>query len=266
MNTNKVSSAAIAALGFALAFWPLIVWFFQRLSDGGDEPYGLAVLCVLSLLIVSDKKHAQTQVGQGMQIAAGVSFALYILSIFWLPPMLRCVPAILCLSFYFGWYRQAGWIALLFLSLPVVTSLQFYLGYPLRIISSETTRWLVWPFVNEIFREGTNLTAYGKVVGVDAPCSGIRILWVGLVFSSVLTSMLGMSWPKAIVFNLFSVVLLLFANSVRAALLFAPESGFIEISDTAHESIGLVCYLGVVVILIKVAMFRRDHTLINTIS
>jgi len=57
---------------------------------------------------------------------------------------------------------------LMMLSLPVVASLQFYLGYPMRLLSAETTRWLVWPFVNDIIREGTTLSAYGKVVGVDS--------------------------------------------------------------------------------------------------
>ena len=261
MNTGKIRLAAIAALGFSLAFWPLILWFAQRLSDGGDEPYGLIVLCVLSLLIMRGQNHRHTRMSKGSQFAAAISFTLYILSLFGLPPMLRCIPAILCLSFYYGWHRQPGWMALLFLSLPVISSLEFYLSYPLRIISSETTRWLVWPFVNEIAREGTNLTAYGKVVGVDAPCSGIRMLWVGLVFSNILISLIRMTWIKAIVFNLFAIVILLFANSIRAALLFAPESGFIEISDTTHESIGLVSYLGAIVILIKVAMLRRGYIL-----
>ena len=263
---KKKAASAAAALGFAAAFWPLGAWFSRRMADGGDEPYGLIVLGILTLLISRERRDLSSPASSWRFIATAVSFVFYILSVFWLPPMLRCVPAIFCLSFYYGWYRRAGWIALLFLSLPVVASLQFYLGYPLRLISTETTRWLVWPFVNEIVREGTTLTAYGKVVGVDPPCSGIRILWMGLIFTNILTSLVRMNWARTIVFNLFAIVLLLLSNSVRAALLFAPESGVIEISDTLHESMGLLCYFTVVLILIKVASLRRAAISIRSSS
>ena len=262
---EKTLSIAGVTLGFFAAFWPLGYWYTRRLTDGGDEPLGLLVLGVLTILIFIERKNLTHTTSKLTLAAAGACFTLYILSTFWLPPMLRCVPAILCITFYFGWHKRPGWLALMFLSLPLVASLQFYLGYPLRLVSTETTRWLVYPFVNDIIREGTTLTAHGKIVGVDPPCSGIKILWVGLVFTNIVTSLVSMKWRKAITFNLLAIGLLLSANSVRAALLFAPESGAIDIPDALHEGIGIICYLGVVLFLVKIASLNsytiRTHTI-----
>jgi|TARA_B110000908_G_scaffold66473_1_gene80500 hypothetical protein len=52
------------------------------------------------------------------------------------------------------------------------------------LISAEITRWLLSPWVDDLVREGTVLSAFGKVVGVDPPCSGIRMLWAGFVLAN----------------------------------------------------------------------------------
>lgn len=233
---------------------------------GGDEPLGLLVLGVLSVLIFRERKNLIYPPNQPALIVTGLCFTLYILSTFWLPPMLRCVPAILCIAFYFGWHKYPGWLALMFLSLPLIASLQFYLGYPLRLISTEITRWLIYPFLSDIIREGTNLTIHGKTVGVDPPCSGIKTLWAGLLFTNITASLVGMKWRKAILFNLYAMGLLLLANSFRAALLFAPESGAINMPDALHAGIGIICYLAIIFLLVKIATLRTRTLQRHTIS
>ncbi|MBK1854816.1 archaeosortase/exosortase family protein [Verrucomicrobiaceae bacterium 5K15] len=249
---KKALSVAATTIGLSAAFWPLILWYLRRLTDGGDEPLGLAVLGLLALVIFKDRHLPR----RPHLVAAAVCFLLYLISGFYLPPMLRSLPAIACLMFYFGYQNRPSCLALMLLSLPLVASLQFYLGYPMRLFSAEVSRWLVLPFVQEITREGTNLTAFGKVVGVDPPCSGVRILWMGLVVTNVIASLKRMPWHSTVLFNLLAMVLLLLTNSLRAALLFAPECGFLEISDTLHAATGLLCYLGAVIILIKVASWQ----------
>lgn len=250
---KKALSVAGIAIGFCAAFWPLALWYLRRLSDGGDEPLGLAVLGIFAIVIIKDHSIPN----KPRYLGAVSCFIVYLISTLWLPPMLRCVPAIGCIVFYFGWQNRPSWLALMLLSLPVVASLQFYLGYPMRLISAETTRWLVIPFMHDIAREGTTLTAYGKVVGVDPPCSGVRILWMGMVVTNVIAAMGQMKWLKTIAFNLLAVTLLLLTNSVRAALLFAPECGFIQIPEAVHTGTGLICYLGAILILVKVATLRE---------
>ena len=263
---DRTLPVAGVLLGFLAAFWPLGTWYTRRLADGGDEPLGLIVLAVLGIIIFTSKDKLNYPPNKAHLYISGIFFALYLVSCFWLPPILRCIPAIFCIVFYFGWEKYPGKLALMILSLPIITSLQFYLGYPLRLISAETTKWLVWPFVNEITREGTMLIAFNKVVGVDPPCSGIQILWTGLVFTNIIVAFVRMKWLQAIQFNLIAVTLLLLTNSIRAALLFAPESGTIEISPLLHNGIGTVCYSVSIVILVRIATVNTSHSQTRTAS
>ncbi|BDS07687.1 hypothetical protein NT6N_27270 [Oceaniferula spumae] len=260
---NKALSAAGILIGFCAAFWPLGLWYGRRLTDGGDEPLGLVVLVLVAGLAIGNQRQMKDA---SMPKTSLVFLGLYLLSSFWLPPMLRCIPAILCIAFYFGWHTRPSWLALLLLSLPVVATLQFYLGYPMRVISAETTRWLIWPFVNDIVRDGSTLSAYGKVVGVDPPCSGVRMLWMGLVYTNLVAAMGQMSWLKTIAFNFLAVFLLLITNSVRSALLFAPESGIIQISEAMHTGAGVICYLGAILILLRIAAMEPRSTRVQLIS
>lgn len=252
-QTEKTLSAAGVTLGLCAAFWPLGLWYVRRLADGGDEPLGAAVLGVLAVFVFNDRKRIDWYPGKTRLGLAALFLLLYLLGTLGLPPMLRCVPAMLCAVFLLGWQRRPAWLALMLLSLPVVASLQFYLGYPMRLFSAEATRLLVWPFFPEVTREGTTLLLGGKSVGVDPPCSGVRTLWTGMVATNVIAAMRGMGWLKTASFNAFAVVLLLLANSLRAALLFAPESGVTAIPEAAHSGAGLLCYLAVFGILAKLS-------------
>lgn len=253
---------ALPVIGFTAAFWPLVMWYFRRLADGGDEPWGLAILVLTACLIWKNK----TPLISRPRIALGilVVYAATVIILPQLPPMLRGAPALLTLAFYYGWYQRPGWLALLTLSLPVVASMQFYLGYPMRLISAEITRWLLSPWVDGLVREGTNLSAFGKVVGVDPPCSGIRMLWVGFVLANIITSVTRMTWPRMILFNFITLGLIILCNSLRSTLLYAPESGLFDIPDWAHEGTGILCYLATAVVLIKLGTKTNKRTQIRS--
>ncbi len=247
MCVRACLKTALPAIGFTAAFWPLAMWYFRRLADGGDEPFGLIILLLTAVFIGRNQAPLHRR-----PLVACLLLIIYAITASFLPPMLRCVPALLAISFYYGWQCRPGWLALLTLSLPVVSSMQFYLGYPMRLVSAEITSWLLQPFVDGLIREGTTLSAHGKMVGVDAPCSGIRMLWAGLVLGNIIASLTRMNWTKMIGFNLLTITLIILSNSLRATLLYAPESGWINIPEWAHFGAGIFCYLMAAGILIKV--------------
>ena len=255
---------ALPVIGFTAAFWPLALWYFRRLVDGGDEPMGLIVLLFTACLIGRNRTPLRNR-----PLIALSLFLLYGLVVIFLPqvpPMLRCIPALLTLAFFYGWHHLPGWLALLFLSLPVIASMQFYLGYPMRLVTAEITHWLLTPWVDELVREGTTLSAHGKVVGVDPPCSGIRMLWAGLVMTNIITSLARMKWARMIFFNLIAIGLIILCNSLRATLLYAPESGVFDIPTWAHEGVGILCYTVAALLLIKLATFRKSSTRTRVIT
>jgi hypothetical protein len=64
---------------------------------------------------------------------------LSVLGIQGLPPMLRAGLAVAGVATCYGIHRRAGLLGLFALSLPVVASMQFFAGYPLRLAAAEGT-------------------------------------------------------------------------------------------------------------------------------
>jgi len=62
------------------------------------------------------------------------------------------------------------------LALPLVSSLQFYAGYPLRLITAQASTWLLQAGGWTAARSGTAMLVDGRLVIVDAPCSGLGVL------------------------------------------------------------------------------------------
>src|SRR5690606_31711754 len=128
--------------------------------------------------------------GAGLLLVLGL-VAAYAAGYHFLPPLVRAGLAALALGLALSRWRFGVWLhpgvtGLLLLSLPVVPTLQFYLGYPMR--------WLVAALASAMLRlagyavrpEGACLDWAGKLVALDAPCSGVRMLWAGLFLAMAL--------------------------------------------------------------------------------
>ena len=69
---------------------------------------------------------------------------------------------------------------LMLLALPIIPPLQFYVGYPLRLATAFVSARLLSLHGLSIDAVGTCLDWNGTLIAVDAPCSGVRMLWTGL--------------------------------------------------------------------------------------
>jgi hypothetical protein len=85
----------------------------------------------------------------------------------------------------FGKTFYVGLWSLLLLSLPSVASLEFFLGYPLRVLVGEATAFLLQMQGLDVWREGVCLHFGEKLIWIDAPCSGIKMLWFGLFLAAI---------------------------------------------------------------------------------
>jgi exosortase/archaeosortase family protein len=72
------------------------------------------------------------------------------------------------------------------LSLPLLASLQFYAGFPLRVVTAEASRWLL-SIAHTVERTGSSLVVNGQLIIVDAPCSGVQMAWLGYFTACVAT-------------------------------------------------------------------------------
>lgn len=245
MNPSVSRSGLIAAVLLALAFWPVARWYGLRLDDGSDEPMGLLALLAAGWFLWRDRE------GLGMSrfsITAGaIGLIVYLLAFPWLPPMFRALAAIVIAGTVFRIGRApAGTWLLLVLSLPVVASLQFYAGWPLRLGAATVAEGSLQLLGLEVVREGVALLWQRQRIEVDVPCSGVRMLWTGLFFHGVLAAERRIALRTMLWLTPLSIGLILAANVLRTVLLFFKESGLVVLPEWTHEGIGVLVFAGLI--------------------
>ena len=224
----------------AIALTPASAWFINRLDDGSDEPLGLLVLALALFLAWRDRRSLHA--APPARTFGALVILASVLSIGFLPPLLRAALAVAGTGLWFGIHRRAGLLGLLGLSLPVVASLQFYAGYPMRLAAAEGAVKLLELTGTTVVRNGVNIELGGQLIGVDPACSGVRMLWHALAAAMALCAIHRASWRSTLSAGLLAILLVIPANVLRAAWLALVESGRFHGIDPGHGNTGLLCF------------------------
>lgn len=236
-----------------VALTPVWLWSAARLLDRSDDPLGIVALAALAVLVARDRhRYAETPRLGWLAVTTALA-ALALLGGAALPPLLRGVLAVLAVCAMLMAARapaqpMLALTGLALLALPLLSSLQFFIGYPLRVVTAEASRWLLLACGVDVVRDGAALAVAGQLVMVDAPCSGIQMGWV-----SYFTACVTAAWLRAPDGRflrrvpLVGVVVLL-GNIVRNTLLVVKEAALAQWPDWTHDAIGvgafaLVCAL-----------------------
>ena len=233
-------------LGLLLAaLWPHGVWLARRLTDGSDEPWGLLALATVLALIVRARR-VLVMPARAALVAGGALAVLAALATFVVPPIFAAGMAMLALATFLASAlprRPAAPMAtLLLLSLPVIASLQFYLGYPLRLATAHAAAPLLALAGVEAQAAGAALLWQGRTILVDPPCAGIGMLWVGSWAAALLSYLSGASARRTLANGCVAAVAVFAANVLRNALLFFPEAGLVPAPAWLHPAIGLAAF------------------------
>jgi exosortase/archaeosortase family protein len=238
--------------------WEVVRWYVSRLGDGGDEPWGLVALAAALVLTPQAVWRARMS-NTALAASAGLAVAAVVMAGI-LPVLVRGGLVAGALGAVIGRAAvarrgsgaavvggAAGRLGLLLLSLPVVATAQFYAGYPLRVITAELGRPLLWLAGVATERSGVVLSWAGGEVVVDAPCSGVRMLWAGLALACGLAAWRRVRRGQAATLAVLAVAGVVVANAVRAAVLFLTESGVWPNAGWLHETVGAAVFGGVAV-------------------
>lgn len=227
------------------ALWPHGIWLARRLTDGSDEPWGLLALATVLALVVRARGELVTPARAAL-VVSGALAALAALATFFLPPILAAAVAMLSLAAFITSAlpsRPAAPMAtLLLLSLPVIASLQFYLGYPLRLATANAAAPLLALAGVEAQAGGASLLWQGRTILVDPPCAGIGMLWVGSWAAALLSYLNDASARRTLANGCVAAVAVFAANVLRNALLFFPEAGLVPAPAWLHAAIGLSAF------------------------
>lgn len=231
-----------------VALWPHWIYVARRLVDGSDEPWGvLAWLTVVALLL---RDHALlAQPTRSALVASAMLAIVAAAAQLVLPDLAAAALAMLALGLYLvhALRRPATpLIVLLLLALPIIASLQFYLGFPLRVLAAHASAWMLWVGGLDATAAGASIVYDGTTVLIDAPCAGIGMLWLGSYAAALLSYLQGADARKSLVNGVVAALLVLLANIVRNTILFFPEAGLANWPAWSHEAVGLAAFMAAI--------------------
>jgi exosortase/archaeosortase family protein len=233
----------------ALATWDAWRWLIYRL---GEEPEQGAVLLLTVVLVLGVGVLRRDLAGGAARSAPILTLAavlaLYAVSYAYLPPIMRAglaVPATLY-AIHAGLLRHQPPVAfwgLVALALPVLPSLQLVLGYPMRAVAAAASAGLLQAQGLVVERQGTLLVWQGRMVQFDAPCSGVNMLWAGLMLAFMGSLLLRLDVRRTAAAVALAVVTTLVANVLRGTSLFYIEAGIVTWAPAWwHEALGIAAF------------------------
>lgn len=238
-------SRLVALIALLPTGWPVLRWYGLRLQDGSDEPLGLVAFAVACMF--TRNNDWREELSPPLVLLLVALLAGYVGLYPWMPALARALVFVVMIALVAAPKKiMAGWMTLLMLSLPLVSTLQFYLGYPLRLPTTQLSALLLRCCGVAAHADGTTLLWAGERVIVDAPCSGIQMAWTGLFVAATLSCWQGLSSRET--FRLFRWAggIVFCANVFRAAALFLMGAGIWRLPPFAHEGIGLVLFAGAI--------------------
>lgn len=235
---------AVCLVVLLVALWPVWQWSLARLRDGSDEPLGIVALAAL-LVALTWRRDAWGRALSARWALLTVALTADACLGAGLPMLLRAVVASLAVSALLaGMARhdqaRLPYAGLALLSLPLLSSLQFYAGFPLRVVTAEASAWLLRAGGFVVERSGASLMVDGRLVLVDAPCSGIHMAWTAY-FIACVAALLGGLRDRDFMRRAPLVGLMVISGNVlRNTLLVAREGAGWDWPVWAHASVGLV--------------------------
>jgi exosortase/archaeosortase family protein len=228
----------------AAALWPHGAWMLARVRDGSDEPLGLAALAVL-LMLLATRAHTLRIAPHTGWLAAGVALTLLANAALLTAPPLACalIAALALAAALMAWLPshapRVPLAGLVLLALPWIASLQYYGGYPLRVVTAQASAALLQLAGFAAERSGTAMLVQGRLVIVDAPCSGVQMAWMAWFCACAVAALVQLRDGDFVRRLPWIGVIVLAGNVLRNTVLVALEARPQGLAAALHEGIGL---------------------------
>ncbi|TMQ76129.1 hypothetical protein ACCUM_0068 [Candidatus Accumulibacter phosphatis] len=260
MLRRHAGVALFAAL--AIACWPVLVWYVRGSFDGSNDPWGL--LALATAIGALWRAAPASPPDRPLALPAALLLLYTAATLAALPMSLRALLAALALAALGSAWRLGRRldfpVALLaLLALPLTASLQFYGGYPLRVLAGSLAVALLRLNGLAVELEGAVLLWDGRQIAIDAPCSGLRMLWAGAYLMAAAAALFRFSPRQTLAAAALTGSLVIAANAVRAAALFYLETGLLVLPVWAHTAAGMSVFV-TAGLLIMHGLYRIDRT------
>jgi len=229
-----------------VAVWPVIHWYVLRLMDSSDSAVPLIALVTVLGCLIRDRKLETTR-GRSFWPSA-LMMMVYAVTFPLLPPLLRAVTAFAAVGTFWctrahSWRGRTGQLGLIFLALPLQASMQFYLGYPLRVVCGHVSVLMLRSNGLPVSLDGTLFQWGETLIQIDAPCSGVNMLWMGLYMALALSAVYRLGWKRTLVLSGLAAVVTLLANACRMTALFYMQTHLPQEPEWLHPMVGVMAFL-----------------------
>lgn len=277
LKDDLLDKRVLSSFGFILtvqifAFWAAWRWLALRVWTSTEERWNLVAMAAAVFFTfffhkfdsIDGRTDASRSQFPRFGSAASIFFTfLYAASFAFASPFPRAILAVTALTctlsiWRFGKTFDVGLWSLLLLSLPSIASLQFFLGYPLRVAVGQATAFLLRMQGLDVWREGVCLHFGEKLIWIDAPCSGIKMLWFGLFLAAFLVCFYRLSNLKSLLVLASAFVIILLGNVFRASALFYIEAEIIEAPAFMHQGTGVFAFVFIAAGIVCAARFWKN--------
>jgi len=261
--------ASLTPLLVLLAFWPVLHWYVLRTLDRSDEPWGLLALLTAAVFFWiehrgrngKDRSSAQPAVGSPgeptrFSILNGVGFVslfVYMVTFSIAPSLVQSIMLVVTAWCLMGSRlpspSKSGLFGLLILGLPLIPSISFFGNYPLRLLVSSGTCGMLRCLGVPLMQDGVMLSMAGHQFAIDAPCSGVNMLWAEGYVAMVLACVFRLNLKGTLLLATSGFFLVMVGNIFRAASLvmfdllgaaaYLPQE---NIDADMHVGIGLLTF------------------------
>jgi exosortase/archaeosortase family protein len=256
MRLSSQNYARAMFVGMVLAVWPVWRWYAMRMTDRSDEPWGL--LALATAVVIAGRNGVRLPNEEKPFVWPTVLLSIYVVTFRLstsLPRAMLVIGAFALLLF-----RGRSMVAnggLLALSLPVIATAQFYCGYPLRILAAEASVATLRALHFVVTREGSMLHWRGETIMVDAPCSGVRMLWFGLYLAATIAAWNKLDNLRSALVFVAALALVVGANVIRATALFFKEAHIIALPEWTHAGIGVALFTLAALLIVRLAKTKE---------
>lgn len=280
VSPPRHSITMVELMAVLVAFWPIWWWYCERTFDKSDEPLGIVALITLIALTWSRRPKSTTQAEylEGGHVVVMdrksadywicmLLLGSYCVALVVAPNAVQAVLATGVIGILLNRARSGDplmpgdWLLLL-LSLPLISSLSYYCGYPLRVLASNAASIMLNLGGISVHAQEATLVWNCASVSIDQPCSGIRMLWVALFLGATVCSIRRFGKIATVQLVTTSIIAALVANAFRVSSLFYLEAGIIVLSEPwhhiAHEGIGIISFVVAALIIIGAGLLKQN--------
>jgi len=120
--------------------------------------------------------------------------------------------------------------------------LELFLGYPLRLMASVFAETILHGAGLPVSRDSVEIVWAGRPVWVDAPCSGIRMLWGGVWLALIATGLHRLNGWRTSIAVVLAVVVVTLANMLRVTALCLSSVTLLPPGEPLHTGMGVAAF------------------------